>query len=133
MFSEPSASRCRRSIPLLSMPVTSCIARGVLTAKLVISFFTACCVPALSSMDSVVIPKPDSFAILALLYEPYRYLDCLDAIAELIDKMVLRCRDIIYIVDVAFPGRELVQPVTRFVLTFHLFAGCEPHLYPRRY
>src|SRR3972149_365453 len=130
MFSEPSASRCWRSIPLLSMPVTSCIARGVLTAKLVISFFTACCVPALSSMDSVVIPKPDSFAILALLYEPYCCLDCLDALAELIDKMVLRCRDVIYKVDGAFPGREFVQLIARFAPALHLFTGREAHLYP---
>jgi hypothetical protein len=66
---DASANRRMRSIADLSTPVVSCTPRGVASSKLVKSLMMARTVPPLSSTDSVVIPKPDCFAIgLSLLY-----------------------------------------------------------------
>jgi hypothetical protein len=61
---EKSASSRSRSNADLSMPVMSCTARGVANCTFVKSFLSACCAFAASSMESVVHPNPDVFAMI---------------------------------------------------------------------
>jgi hypothetical protein len=59
---EKSASNRSRSFADLSIPVTSCTARGIAKSKFVMSFDIVLAEPLESSMASAI-PNPDSFAI----------------------------------------------------------------------
>jgi hypothetical protein len=64
---EASARFRMRSMALLSMPVTSCTARGVAKSRSVMSFLIALATPAASSTLAVVKPRPLTFAMALLL------------------------------------------------------------------